>query len=85
MHTCLSVGDMLLMGSDAPQEHYQKPTGFSVTISVDDPTQAEKLFKALSENGTVHMPIQETFWAKRFGMLVDQFGTPWMVNGGPID
>ena len=38
------------------------------------------MFHALSEKGTVQMPIQETFWAARFGMLVDKFGTPWMVN-----
>jgi PhnB protein len=45
-----------------------------------EPGEAERIFHALSENGTVQMPIQETFWARRFGMLVDQFGTPWMVN-----
>jgi predicted 3-demethylubiquinone-9 3-methyltransferase (glyoxalase superfamily) len=52
--------------------------GFSVTISIDDPDQAERIFRALSENGTVQMPIQKIFWAARFGMLIDQFGTPWM-------
>ena len=41
---------------------------------------ADRIFGALAENGTVRMPIQETFWAQRFGMLTDQFGTPWMVN-----
>ncbi|MGZ3362940.1 MAG: VOC family protein, partial [Xanthobacteraceae bacterium] len=43
-------------------------------------TEAERVFHALAESGTVRMPIQETFWAKRFGMLVDRFGTPWMIN-----
>jgi PhnB protein len=52
----------------------------SVTINVDDPTEAERLFHALVEKGTVRMPIQKTFWAERFGMLTDQFGTPWMIN-----
>ena len=52
----------------------------SVTVSVDDPTDAERIFDALAKNGTVKMPIQKTFWAARFGMLVDQFGIPWMVN-----
>jgi len=51
-----------------------------VTLGIDDPAEAERIFHVLSENGTVQMPIQETFWARRFGMLVDQFGTPWMVN-----
>ena len=44
------------------------------------PEEAERIFKALSEKGTVTMPIEETFWATRFGMLIDQFGTPWMIN-----
>jgi uncharacterized glyoxalase superfamily protein PhnB len=41
---------------------------------------AERIFKELADGGTVRMPLQETFWAKRFGMLIDRFGTPWMVN-----
>ena len=51
-----------------------------MTLGIDDPREAERVFHALSENGTVQMPIQKTFWAARFGMLVDQFGTPWMIN-----
>ena len=54
--------------------------GIMVTLGVDDPAEAERIFRALSEKGTVQMPIQKTFWAERFGMLVDQFGTPWMIN-----
>ena len=54
--------------------------GIMVTLGIDEPAEAERIFHALSENATVQMPIQETFWARRFGMLVDQFGTPWMVN-----
>jgi PhnB protein len=54
--------------------------GIMVTLGIDNPAEAERIFNVLSENGTVQMPIQETFWARRFGMLVDQFGTPWMVN-----
>ena len=80
MHARLSVGDKMLMASDAPLDRYEAMKGFSVTLSIDDPGDAERIFHALSENGTIQMPIQETFWARRFGMLVDQFGTPWMVN-----
>ena len=79
-HVRMQFGDKLLMGSDAPHGRYEKPKGFNVNIGVTDPAQADRLFAALSENGTVTMPIQETFWASRFGMLVDQFGTPWMIN-----
>jgi PhnB protein len=80
MHARLVVGDQVLMGSDAPPDHYEEPRGFSVSIGIDDPGKAERIFQAMAEKGTVRMPLQKTFWALRFGMLVDQFGIPWMVN-----
>ncbi len=80
MHISLRVGDVLLMGSDAPSEHFRKPQGFSVSIQVKDVAEAERIFHHLSQGGEVKMPIQETFWAQRFGMMVDRFGTPWMIN-----
>lgn len=80
MHSEFRLGDWVLMGSDCTPEQYQAPQGSSVLISIDDPTKAESVFHALAENGTVSMPIQETFWATRFGMLTDQFGVAWMVN-----
>jgi PhnB protein len=80
MHAALRVGDAMLMGSDAPPQMFSQPQGFSVSVQVDDPAQAERIFNALSNGGTVRMPIQETFWAQRFGMLVDKFGIPWMIN-----
>lgn len=80
MHVCLDLGDRILMGSDSPPEYFETPQGFYVQISVETPTEAERIFYALAENGTVKMPINQTFWSARFGMLVDQFGTPWMIN-----
>jgi PhnB protein len=80
LHARLVVGEMVLMGSDAPPARYEPMKGFSVMLDVADPAEAEHIFQALAENGTVRMPIQKTFWAARFGMLVDQFGTPWMIN-----
>lgn len=80
MHARLRAGDMVLMGADAPPQFFQPAQGMVVSVSVDAPAEADRIFKALSENGTVKMPIQETFWAQRFGMLIDRFGTPWMVN-----
>jgi PhnB protein len=80
MHARLTVGDEMLMASDAPPDRYEAMKGIMVTLGIDDPSEAERVFHVLSENGTVEMPIQETFWARRFGMLVDQFGTPWMIN-----
>jgi PhnB protein len=68
------------MASDCPPDRYQQPQGFFVTLGVKDPNEAERVFQALAEGGKIGMPIQETFWAHRFGMVVDQFGIPWMVN-----
>jgi PhnB protein len=83
MHARLAVGDQVLMGSDARPDHYEKPAGFSTSFQTNDPAEAERVFNALAENGKVNMPLQQTFWAARFGMLVDQFGIPWMVNCEP--
>lgn len=80
MHTSLTFGEQELMGSDSPPECHEAPQGFSVSISLDNPVEAERIFHTLAENGKVQMPLQQTFWAYRFGMLVDQFGTPWMIN-----
>jgi PhnB protein len=80
MHTTLALGDQVLAGADSLTEHYQKPQGLSVALNLDDAAEAERIFKALLENGAVQVPLQETFWAKRFGALVDQFGTPWVIN-----
>jgi len=80
LHARMIVGGVLLMASDAPSDRSQKPQGFSVNLGVKDPAEAERIFHSLAENGTVTMPIGETFWAVRFGMLVDRFGIPWMVN-----
>jgi PhnB protein len=80
MHARLMVGDEALMGSDEPPGRYEGAKGISVTLGIEKPTAAGRIFQALAQNGTVQMPIQETFWATRFGMLVDQFGIPWMIN-----
>ena len=80
MHARMSVGGKTLMASDAPPDRYEAMKGIMVTLGIDDPGEAERIFRALSERATIQMPIQKTFWAERFGMLVDKFGTPWMVN-----
>jgi PhnB protein len=69
------------MGSDAPPDRYTgAPHGFSVHCGATDPEEAKRVFSQLAEGGTVEMPIQPTFWAAQFGMLVDRYGIPWMVN-----
>jgi len=80
MHARMTVGDQVLMASDAPPDRHEAMKGIMVTLGIDDPKEAERIFRALADKGTVQMPTQETFWAARFGMLTDQFGTPWMIN-----
>ena len=80
MHARLTVGDIVLMGSDSPPGRHQAMQGFSVSLNVDCAADAERIFHALAEGGTVGMPMQQTFWAVKFGMAVDRFGTPWIVN-----
>jgi PhnB protein len=80
MHGAVSFENGVLMGADAPPGHYQQPAGFSVCINAKDPGDAERKFEALSKAAKIVMPIQQTFWARRFGMLIDQFGIPWMIS-----
>jgi len=80
LHARMTIGGQVVMGSDAPPDRQQKPQGFSINLGFKDVAEAERIFKALSDNGTVQMPFQKTFWADGFGMLVDRFGIPWMVN-----
>jgi len=80
MHARMSIDGHLLMASDSQPEHVHKPQGFSVSLTVADPAEAERKFKALCEGGSVIMPFGKTFFSKGFGMAIDQFGIPWMVN-----
>jgi len=79
-HARLDLGEQMLLGSDVDPARYLAPQGFNVMVAVDEPAEAERVFKGLAEQGTVTMPFQETFWARRFGMCTDRFGIPWMVN-----
>ncbi|MBZ9655634.1 VOC family protein [Phyllobacterium lublinensis] len=81
MHVSLRFGDNVLMGSDDPSPNFQKAQGMSVALHTETPADAEGIFAALSRDATTMiMPIGETSWALRFGMFVDRFGTPWMIN-----
>jgi PhnB protein len=79
-HATFCVGDQTLGAADAPPGAYRTPQGFSLTLDIDTPADADRIFEKLSEKGTVQMPIQETAWARRFGVVTDQFGTPWIIN-----
>jgi PhnB protein len=82
LHATFAVAGQFLTGGDATPEEYQKPQGVSVLLHVDKAAEADRIFEALSEMGAVQVPIQETFWAARFGMAADRFGIPWIINGG---
>jgi PhnB protein len=80
MHSAVAFGDQVLMGSDAPPPMYRKPQGTSVALQVDSDAEAERIYAALKEGGTVSMELQETFWASRFAMLEDRFAIRWIIN-----
>lgn len=79
-HARLVVDDQVLMASDTGPDRFKPMQGVSVTLNIPDPAEAERVFDALVDGGTNDMPLQETFWAHKFGVLVDRFGTQWMVN-----
>jgi len=79
MHARFTVAGQIIMASDG-MCNYEKPAGFHISINVEDPEEAERIYAALSENGEIRMKMEETFWAKRFAMFSDRFGTPWMIN-----
>jgi PhnB protein len=87
MHARLALDQGVLMAGDAMAgcEPYEGMKGFSLSLSYTDPQEGRKVFEALSEGGTVKMPLQKTFWAEAFGLLTDRYGTPWIINGGMID
>jgi PhnB protein len=80
LHGRISISDTDLIGGDVLPSQYEQPKGFSVLLNVDDPVAAERIFNALADNGTVQWPFQKTFWAARYGGLIDRFGIPWEIN-----
>ena len=84
MHGALTFEGHLLMASDDPTGNFKGVQGMYVNYTVPDLAEAERVFEALADGGEVTMPIAETFWSPKFGMCIDRFGTPWMVNAeGP--
>ena len=79
-HARIMIGDEVLMASDAGPDRFEPMQGVSVTLNIPEQDEADRVFKALSEGGTEIMPMMETFWAFKFGVFTDRFGTQWMVN-----
>jgi PhnB protein len=81
LHARLRKGSAVLMASDTmPGMPYQAGTNFAICLSCESLDETERLFTAICENGNVTMPLQDTFWGARFGMVTDQFGINWMFN-----
>ncbi len=80
MHMTLVAGDQTLYGADAPPPHYATPQGMTVSLDVKSAEEGERIFAVLAERGQVRMPFSKTFWSPGFGMVVDRYGIPWMVN-----
>ena len=80
MHGSLTVGGQVLMGGDVAPDRYEEPKGFSLSIQIKSTADAERIFHDFASEGRVVMPLEKTFWADRFGMVVDRFGIPWLIN-----
>lgn len=80
LHAAYVNGKLVILGSDCPPGTFFKPQGFALSLETPTIDEAERVFAALSEGGSVTMPIAKTFWSERFGMLNDKFGIPWMVS-----
>jgi PhnB protein len=81
-HATMTVGDTALSGADALPGGYERPQGFQIQLNLDDAAAAERIFTQLAEGGEVTVSLQQTFWAQRFGAVVDRFGIPWAINCG---
>lgn len=82
MHGTITIGDHVLMAADVTSDRYQEPRGFSLSLHMAIANDAERIFAELAREGSITVPLQRTFWAERFGMVIDHFGISWLINGG---
>jgi PhnB protein len=80
MHAELKIGDTVVMASDGNCTGEPQFAGFSLSLTVANAVDADRVFNALAEGGQVQMPMGPTFWSPRFGMVADRFGVGWMIN-----
>ena len=83
MHASVRIGGTPVMMSDGRAQMQPKFEGFALSFDAKDEADAERLYAALAVGGQPHMPLTETFFAKRFGMVADRFGVGWMLIAGP--
>lgn len=89
MHGSVTLGDLVLMGGDLVPDQYEEPQGFSLSVQLTNTDEADRIFRELAGGGRIVMPLEKTFWAARFGILVDRFGIQWQINcegaGQPLE
>ncbi len=83
MHASFRIGETTVMASDGRCQGQPSFQGFSLSLTVPDDAEAERLFAALADGGQVQMPLTKTFFSSRFGMVADRFGVPWMIVVAP--
>jgi len=79
LHANIRIGETSVLLSDGRCGGHPKFEGFSLSLTVATPAEADKFFAALAQGGQVHMPLTKTFFSPRFGMLADRFGVGWMI------
>jgi len=80
VHGSFKINSLEIAGADVLPELYQVPQGFQLLLQFDSETESKRIFDALSQNGTVKMPLQKTFWSPCYGVVTDKFDVPWEVN-----
>ena len=80
MHGSVTIGEQVLMAGDVAPDQYEEPKGFSLSLQITSTADAERIFHEPAKDGRVVVPLAKTFWAARFGMVVDRFGIPWLIN-----
>ena len=80
MHGSMTIGGQILQGADLAPDRYEEPKGFSLSLQVRSTEDAERIFRELARDGTIVMPLEKTFWAARFGIVVDRFAIRWLIN-----
>ena len=81
-HATFTMSQSQLAGVDDPFEPYEPPKGFQLLLELDNSQAAERVFSSLVAQGSVKLPIQQTFWASRYGIVIDRFGIPWEISCG---
>lgn len=79
VHARIEMGDTMLLGADVTPERFQPMRSAYLTLILDSSDEAERIYALLAEGGQIFMPMEETFFARRFAMLRDRFGTSWML------